>query len=397
MGTMQEHVHRLATVIGARPQGSRACLEAAAYIRRELVRAGLEVEEQGYACLDWSCSACRLEVAGVSIPVGANMFSPVCEVIAPLVRISSLEELAAAELAGCIAVLHGRLATAPLSPKGWFLISDEERELIRLLESKQPAALIFIQPKPGFLDRMTEDADLRIPAVTVPGEAATSLLDVSNRNAHLVIESHTQPSTAANLVGRRGAGPFKVVLCAHYDTKIDTPGATDNATGVATMLALAERLNRKPLACGLEAVAFSGEESLPIGDDAYCLRGEADFPNILTAINFDGVGADAGWATVASFSESSALRESADRIVRRYAGIRWTEPWPQSNHSTFAWRGVPSLAFSSEEVFARSHLRTDTEASVGFDRLEEVLEAAEAMVRTLAEQTPAWARKAETK
>jgi aminopeptidase YwaD len=393
---IQEHVHQLATVIGPRPQGSRACHEAAAYLRRALVQAGLEVEEQGYACLDWACSVCRLEVNGVPIPVGANMFSPPYDGIAPLVRVGSREELVAADLTGGIAVLHDKLATAPLSPKGWFLISEEECELIRTLESKQPAALIFIQSKPGFLDRMTEDAELRIPAVTVPGEAAASLLDPAKASAHLVIKGHTQPGTAANLVGRRGAGPFKIVLCAHYDTKIDTPGATDNAAGVAAMLALAERLKREPLPCMLEAVAFSGEESLPIGDDTYCLRGEADFPKIIAAINFDGVGADTGLATIASFSESEALRQTADAIVNRHAGIRWTEPWPQSNHSTFAWRGVPSLAFSSEEVFARSHVQADTEETVRLDTLEEVLNAAEAIVRALAEKTPAWARKAET-
>ncbi|WP_371879109.1 M28 family peptidase [Candidatus Chloroploca mongolica] len=33
-------------------------------------------------------------------------------------------------------------------------------------------------------------------------------------------------------------------MCAHFDTKINTPGASDNGGGAAALLALAERLSK---------------------------------------------------------------------------------------------------------------------------------------------------------
>ncbi len=59
---------------------------------------------------------------------------------------------------------------------------------------------------------------------------------------------------------------------AHYDTKIDTPGAIDNGTGVVILLELLDYFQRNPLPVGLEFIAFAGEEYLPIGDDEYLRR-----------------------------------------------------------------------------------------------------------------------------
>lgn len=51
-----------------------------------------------------------------------------------------------------------------------------------------------------------------------------------------------------------------VVVGAHYDTVIDCPGANDNGTGVAAMLALARAFADQPVASSLRFVAFVNEE-----------------------------------------------------------------------------------------------------------------------------------------
>lgn len=51
-----------------------------------------------------------------------------------------------------------------------------------------------------------------------------------------------------------------VVVGAHYDTVRGSPGANDNATGVAALVALAERLAGSRPAATLRFVAFTGEE-----------------------------------------------------------------------------------------------------------------------------------------
>ncbi|MEZ4468137.1 MAG: M20/M25/M40 family metallo-hydrolase [bacterium] len=51
-----------------------------------------------------------------------------------------------------------------------------------------------------------------------------------------------------------------VIVGAHYDSVPTTPGADDNASGVAVMLELARRLNGRPLARSVRFVAFTNEE-----------------------------------------------------------------------------------------------------------------------------------------
>lgn len=61
---------------------------------------------------------------------------------------------------------------------------------------------------------------------------------------------------------RRGARrpDSVVVLGAHYDSIPGCPGANDNASGVAALLALARRLRDTPLDCTVRYVAFVNEE-----------------------------------------------------------------------------------------------------------------------------------------
>ena len=58
-----------------------------------------------------------------------------------------------------------------------------------------------------------------------------------------------------------GAGGGQIIVVgAHYDTVPETPGADDNASGVAVMLELARLLESEPLTHGLRLVAFANEE-----------------------------------------------------------------------------------------------------------------------------------------
>jgi acetylornithine deacetylase/succinyl-diaminopimelate desuccinylase-like protein len=51
-----------------------------------------------------------------------------------------------------------------------------------------------------------------------------------------------------------------VVIGAHYDTVLGSPGADDNASGVAALLVLAKLLAKEPLAKTVHFVAFVNEE-----------------------------------------------------------------------------------------------------------------------------------------
>ena len=58
----------------------------------------------------------------------------------------------------------------------------------------------------------------------------------------------------------RGACPEIILIGAHYDSVFGSPGANDNGSGVAAMLALARRLAGKTGKHTLRFVAFVNEE-----------------------------------------------------------------------------------------------------------------------------------------
>lgn len=122
-------------------------------------------------------------------------------------------------------------------------------------------------------------------------------------------------------------------------------------------------------------LTFDGEEYLPIGDDEYVRRaGQESFAHIALAINMDGIGYGGGANTAAPFNLAPGQASRLGAIVARYPAVQWVEPWPQSNHSTFAMRGMPALAFSSTGAFALAHFAHDTVEQVSIDKLAELVQ-----------------------
>jgi Zn-dependent M28 family amino/carboxypeptidase len=67
--------------------------------------------------------------------------------------------------------------------------------------------------------------------------------------------------TYRNVIGRFGARKDKtIIIGAHYDSCGDTPGADDNASGVAGLLELARLVGKDEPDCGVELVAYTLEE-----------------------------------------------------------------------------------------------------------------------------------------
>lgn len=72
-----------------------------------------------------------------------------------------------------------------------------------------------------------------------------------------------------NLIGRKAGGRpdlSPLLLCAHYDSVPGSPGADDNASGVAAMLECARVLSSPPLPRPIDFVALDMEEEQPEGE-----------------------------------------------------------------------------------------------------------------------------------
>lgn len=364
--------------------GSAANHAAADFIREEFRAAGLEIEEQTYPCTAWEVEEASLQLNGESLEVEANAFSLPCDVIAPLVCAGTIAELESASAHGKILLLYGDLTRAPLSPKSWFLKDDRDEHVIQLLENIQPAALLAPPTSTDYYGQFTEDWELDLAAATVPHPVARRLINNTDSPVHLNISARRSPSQARNILAHKsGREPGRIVICAHFDTKINTPGASDNAAGVAVMLELAKRLAQVETRFGLEFIAFNGEEYLPIGDDEYLRRAETYFPEIRCVINLDGVGPALGTTSITALSMQEELEADLRKVTAAFPGVLWTEPWYESNHSTFAMRGVPALALTAIGTRNLAHQRHDRAEGISSAKLEECARLVEAVLAEL--------------
>lgn len=350
---IEEHLAALVRWPGGRPVGSPANHAAEDYIADTLRAAGYEVEQQGFDCVDWRLDGVDLWVGDGPLPVTANPYSPPANVTAPLAPVSELAELEATNLTGRIALLHGALAAEPLFPRNYpFFTYEEHQRIADLLEQKGARAVIAVSPMPGNPAPIIEDGDFGLPSVTVGAAVGAVLLMAESAAITLRLRSTTRPGRAANVIGRR-AHPSrdKLVLSAHFDTKPGTPGALDNAAGVATLLALAERLAAAEPPTNLEFVFFNGEDHYAApGEVAYIAGCGGEFGRIALVINVDGVGLRDATTTVAFFNCPAAWADATRATIHHWPGIEETEPWPQGDHSIFAMQGIACIALTSGGV-----------------------------------------------
>ena len=88
-----------------------------------------------------------------------------------------------------------------------------------------------------------------------------------------------------------------LVVGAHFDTIANTPGADDNASGVAGMLEVARILAGRNLPYTIEFVAFTLEELYLVGSFHYVDLAQAEGKDIFAMINFEMIGytCDTAW------------------------------------------------------------------------------------------------------
>ena len=391
-GTL-EHVKHLSVHIGSRPIGSTANLAVADYISEVFKRAGLILEKQEFSCPDWIEEHSSLDLNGELLEAFANTFSPPCNISAATNPICTLAELESALVTGRILVFYGDMSQTELATKGGIYISERDRRIIQLLDERKPAGIITINPTLHARWRLIEDFDLDIPSVTVTAPSGLKLLKNPGAIVQMKIATRRSPSHTANVIGRlKGELPERIVLCAHYDSKVDTPGAYDNAAGVGVLLTLAEVLSKRKHRHTLEWIAFTGEEGAGLGDMEYARRIGDGFDQVSTAMNFDGVGPFTGTTTVASFSASQALEALIDEKIGNYPGVIRVEPWPASDHYIFYSHGTPSIAFTSKGIRDIYHTPSDTFEWISGEKLAEATQLALDLIEVLDNMDLSWSR-----
>jgi aminopeptidase YwaD len=224
-----------------------------------------------------------------------------------------------------------------------------------------------------------EDGDFDIPSVYLSEEEGIRLARHAGRVGALKIHALRSPARGYNVIATRGDDrQSRVVIFAHIDTKDDTPGALDNASGIVILLLLAELLEDYSGSPGVELVALNGEDyySNP-GQQQYLEMNKDGFDEILLGINLDGVGYLEGATAYSLYELPSSISNLVDESLGPRTGLIEGEKWFQGDHGLFINRGVPALAFTSEKVEelvgSIVHTPKDRPDVVEVDKLVEVV------------------------
>ena len=229
----------------------------------------------------------------------------------------------------------------------------------------------------------------------------------------------------------RGTSPEIVLIGAHYDSVFGCPGANDNGSGVAAMLALARRFAVRPVLSGAEGstsrtlrfVAFVNEEppyflSAQMGSFVYASRCKARGDKINAMISLETIGyfSDAPHSqtypapglgafypktgnfigfvanthsrallrrTMSIFRAQKKIPSEGAALPAFIPGVSWSDQW------SFWQHGYPAIMITDTAPFRypHYHLPTDTPDKLDYDRFALVVSGMEKVIVDLTRQS----------
>jgi Zn-dependent M28 family amino/carboxypeptidase len=204
-------------------------------------------------------------------------------------------------------------------------------------------------------------------------------------------QRHTY-ATGANVFARVGATTGSgehVVLGAHFDTVLRSPGANDNATGVALVLAVGSALSTLP--CRSKTVLlvlFDEEEDGLVGSKAFARKLVADQTPVHSVHTADQLGWDGNGDRMIELERPDpGLRDLYEQALRGL-GLDFrlvTTTTSGSDHTAFrpTFRAVGlTEGYASGDTTPHFHRATDTAGTVDFAYLHH---ATTLVARTMAD------------
>ncbi len=219
----------------------------------------------------------------------------------------------------------------------------------RVRDAGAEAAIVFNNQPGGFRGRLGRRAE--IPAIAVSqanGVRIRELISEGRVEVTLMVEETSEPSQ--NLIAELpGTGDGVIVVGAHYDTTPGSVGASDNASGMGVLLALAEKLAGTSFPFTLRFIAFGAEETGLNGSDHYVDSLSRDeLSRIYAMVNIDAIGSGRvvtvsgdRWLTnhVSDYVSTTGVNVE---VSRRVGG--------GSDHANFRNAAVPVLFFIGDDL-----------------------------------------------
>ena len=347
--------------IGNRFVGNPGEAEARDYIQRRFREVGLaDVREEAFEVATYRPRTARCELLGVvsgsALACVGLQFTGSGDVESEAVDLGVLREPSDLDraihrsggLAGRIAILrcpYPYLFTERLVAEGAVAVVDvsEARDghICHLNAMMYPA-----------LAANPNGTRLKIPGVTVERADAERLVEhvrVSSRRVRVVHDARYEIVTTANVVGELagidGTGE-RAVIGGHYDSQLEGVGASDNASGIASLIEVAGVLAGQRLHRNLVFAAFADEEGGFRGSTHYCRLHRDTLDSTVGMVNLDAP----GWApSQRSLHADASIRALAVETARQ---VNWSPDeemdaslFPGSDHNPFIDAGVPSCFF----------------------------------------------------
>jgi len=392
----QFYLETLCRVKPNRRTGSQGNRDATDFFANTIRQYGYAVDATPFECLDYINEGSSLTCDGKVFKTYVSPYSLGCDMSAELVVASTAEELENSNCEGKMLLMTGDLCAEQLMPKGFVFYNPEHHQrIIALLESRKPAAIITAtERKPEQVGALYPfplivDGDFDIPSVYCRDTVGDELVTMQGELLSLKINARRLPSSAANVIARRNTGAAKkVVITAHIDAYEDTPGASDNASGVVVLLLVGEMLSDYKGEICVEIAALNGEDHYSAaGQMDYLKRYEHELDKTGLVVNVDDVGYKKGRSSYSFYECPAQLEKKAKTVFQRFGGLIKGEPWFSGDHMIFVQSNVPAVAFTAEYMpeLMRSvtHTSADTPDIVDCRKLVEVAESLNDLVRSL--------------
>jgi aminopeptidase YwaD len=406
---VKKYLDFLCLELPTRQVGSPGNQAATEFLAKKLAGFGFRTICPEFQCIDWITEGANLTIEKEGFEVYSSPYSLGCVASGELVVLNSVEELENIQQPAPhpshlprgergrrgrqILLVRGELAKEQLMPKNFpFYNPPEHQHIIRRLENFGPQAIVAatsrnpemagaVYPSP-----LIEDGDFDIPSVYMTEAEGTRLAGQAGKTVSLVSRARRFPSKGCIVTARKGAARrLRIVVCAHIDTKIGTPGALDNAGGVVVLLLLAELLERYTGKLGVEIFVVNGEDYYAAsGEKLYLQENRGKLDQILLNVNLDAAGYIHGETAYSLYDCPEGLMPVIHKVFASQTGIVEGEQWYQSDHMVFVQNRVPALAVTSHKIgeilTGIAHTDADRPELVDPDKLVNIALALEQLV-----------------
>lgn len=179
-----------------------------------------------------------------------------------------------------------------------------------------------------------------------------------------------------------------IVLGAHHDSAYGSPGANDNASGIAALCQLARNMTNTRLRRTVRFASFGSEEFKFIGSSFYVNdqkeRGELNKIKAFIGLDTVGAGSPLGIRVSPEGLKSEVMRALKGSKLDQRIEAEFGPPLPASDDWPFHTEGIPSAMFTVLD-FPEYHQPLDTEDLVECDLVLHVADVVHRLLRLVDE------------